>query len=119
MATAKQMRQTVDRCVNTMIRYHDAGRTRHTNLLMVAELQAHAAWVLDLGMDVAETVENILHPVETELIRRYGHELGLRFYDEFLRGFEGFLFEARAGGLNLPPSHRIEATIDNTSGAKV
>jgi hypothetical protein len=36
-----------------------------------------------------ETVERIIHPVESELCARSGHELGSRLNSQFVTAFEG------------------------------
>ncbi len=63
---------------------------RHATIKMVAETQAHAAWIWDLGMRPDETIGHILRPVEAELIARYGHDVGGRLNREFLKAFGAF-----------------------------
>jgi hypothetical protein len=63
---------------------------RHSTIVMNAEIQAHMAWTLEMGLRPDETAEQILRPVEVELISRYGHHVGTRLNMEFLKAVEAF-----------------------------
>jgi len=100
MATERQVRETVERCVATMDRYHDNGPRLPTTMLMVAEVQIHAAWVLALGMRSGEVVDRILRPVEARVLARYGPELGVRLNAAFLDALYAFHKRAAPSGAN-------------------
>ncbi|MCA1685022.1 MAG: hypothetical protein LC745_03370 [Planctomycetia bacterium] len=90
MATDRQVQETIAQCLATMARYHEGGRTRCATTLMIAEVQALAAWVLEMDLREGEAVEVILGPVEAELLARYGSELGVRLSADFHKAFEDF-----------------------------
>jgi len=88
MATERQVQRTVALCMSIMNRYHDGRRSPQAKAAMVSEVQAVAAWVLDLDLDPGRIDERILRPVRAALVARYGHELGTRFEREFLTAFD-------------------------------
>jgi hypothetical protein len=90
MATDRQIERTVALCMNIMDRFHDGERSPRSKVAMGAEIQAVAAWILDLGLTPNEVDERLLLPLESRLLARYGHELGVRFYREFRGAFETF-----------------------------
>jgi hypothetical protein len=106
MPTENHVRETVARCLSTMTRYHGGQRTPHSTLLMIAEVQAHAAWVTEMGLGPGEVVERVLRPVEAELTARYGCELGSRLNADFLKAFENYgTFDVLIGGrVTRPPA---------------
>jgi len=131
VATARQIQETIDFCVATMVRFQDARRTRHTTIQMIAETQAHAAWILDLGMQSGETAERIFRPIEAALIARYGPEVGNGLNSEFLKTFDAFginaplaLTEGKAtagsnGDSGSGPGHREPSeALDPASGSR-
>lgn len=85
MATEGQVQGTIARCVTTVVRDHDGGRTRYTTISMIAEIQAHAAWVMELDIRPGAADEGILRPVEVGRLARYGPELGVRLDADFLK----------------------------------
>ena len=89
MHTERQLQEMVARCVATMVYYHNSPKTRHTDTLMNAEVQAHAAWVSGLNLGARRTDEGILRPVEAELIARYGEAAGHKCFNEFAKAFFG------------------------------
>jgi len=99
MPTENQVRETVAQCLDTMTRYYSGQRTRQSTVLMIAEVQAHAAWVAEMGLEPCEVVDRVLRPVEAELTARYGCELGTRLNADFLKAFEGYgMFDALGVG---------------------
>src|SRR3954463_14091174 len=100
MPTERQVREIVALCLETMTRYHGGRRTRHSTLVMIAEVQAHAAWVAELGLAPDEGGGRGLQPVESALMARHVSELGSRLNAVFLKAFEDFgTFDALADGL--------------------
>ena len=89
MATERQVQEAVARCVATMVLYHNEKRTRHTTIMMTAEVRATAAGVseLDLGHDQAD--KRVIRPVEGELVARYGPDTGRKLYNDFVKAFNG------------------------------
>ena len=99
MSYENQIREAVARCLSTMTRYHGRRRSPYSTLLMIAEVQAHAAWVTEMGLGPGEVVERVLRPVEAELTARYGCELGNRLNSDFLKAFENYgTFDVLVGG---------------------
>jgi hypothetical protein len=99
----------VARCLSSMIRYHGGQRTPQSTLRMIAEVQALAARVGEMGLGPGEVVERVLRPVEAELTARYGCELGSRLSADFLKAFENYgRFDILDGGREGPiaPSWR-------------
>ena len=90
MAIDSEIQEAIARCVSILVCYHNADRSRHTTLTMIAEARAVAAWTRELSLGPGETDERILRPLEAEMIARYGHELGSRLNHEFLKAFEDF-----------------------------
>jgi hypothetical protein len=90
--TERQIQKAIDFCAATMVRFHAARarRTRYATIEMIAETQAHAAWILDLGLQSEETAERIFRSVEEELVSRYGDEVGGGLHKDFLKAFDDF-----------------------------
>ncbi len=88
MVSDRQIRETVARCVSTMVFYHNGERSRDTAELMTVEIQVIAGFVEEWGFDAAEINARVFRPVESELIARYGHEVGPRMLGEFIDAFE-------------------------------
>jgi len=86
MATERQIQETIARCVSTVVFFHNSPKTPRMRTMMVAEVQAVARSVEELGMAMDE---RILLPVESELLARYGQEVGRRLNAEFARAFKG------------------------------
>ena len=89
MATERQIQETIARCVSIVVFFHNSPKTLKMRTMMVAEVQAVARSVEELGMGGMATDERILLPVEAELIARYGQEVGRRHNAEFARAFQG------------------------------
>jgi hypothetical protein len=114
MISDRQVHQTVARCVSAMVFYHDAVRSSEVARRACGEIRAIVGEVARWSVAGEEVYRSILRPVEDELIRRYGHELGLRlgrwFIDEFESEFSGRLTSADlvASGAESerPPSRR-------------
>ena len=100
MATERQIQETIARCVSIVVFFHNSQKTPKMKTMMVAEVQTVAGWVEELGMGGMAADEQILLPVELELLARYGHEVGRRLNAEFARAFKGsavpVLWHARA-----------------------
>jgi hypothetical protein len=88
MVSDRQVRETVARCVSTMVYYHNSERCRETAGQMAAEVQVIAGFVEEWGFDAAKINARVFRPVEDELIARYGHEVGPRMLGEFIDAFE-------------------------------
>ncbi len=56
---------------------------------MVAEVRAVAGWVEESGMCGMAADEQILSPVQSELVARYGPVVGGRLDAEFAKAFKG------------------------------
>jgi hypothetical protein len=89
MDITRAVQELVARCVSIMVSDYNSGPSERANQEMVADVRAVAASVDQLSLGVQETAHNILRPVESELLARYGHELGGRIYVRFLAAVEG------------------------------
>ena len=89
MATERQIQETIARCVSIVVFFHNSQKTPKMRTMMVAEVQAVAGSVEELGMCGMATDEQILLPVESELVARYGPAVGRRLNAEFARAFKG------------------------------
>lgn len=88
MTKERQVQETIARCLNVMIRYHDDDRSAQRRALMVDEVHFMATVVKELGLSLLDTEERILQPLGTELLARYGYEVGPRIYAEFLQAYD-------------------------------
>lgn len=89
MTTDRQFREIISRCVSTMVFYHDSVRSCEVVRWVLQEVRDIAVEVADLGLEGEEAYQLILRPVEDDLIRRYGHEVGPRISGRFIDEFEG------------------------------
>ena len=89
MATERQVQEMIARCVGIAVFYRNGELTTKTKALMAAEFRTAAGRIDELGMGRKAVEENVLRPMEAELIARYGPEEGRRSSAEFLKAFEG------------------------------
>ncbi|WP_435011835.1 hypothetical protein P12x_006069 (plasmid) [Tundrisphaera lichenicola] len=89
MTTDRQFREIISRCVSTMVFYHDSVRSCEVVRWVLQEIREIAREVSDRGLDGDEAYRCILRPVEDDLIRRYGYEVGPRISGRFIDEFEG------------------------------
>ena len=71
MVPDRQVQETIARCVSIVIYYRNGEQTAKAKALMVAEVQAIAAGVTEMGAEQGL----ILHGVEAELVARYGPQV--------------------------------------------
>jgi hypothetical protein len=88
MPTERQVQETISRCVASMVLYHDCERSEEAQDRMIAEIQAIADFVHELGFSRSGTDWRIIPPVEAELIARYGQVAGSRLAIQFVDAFE-------------------------------
>jgi hypothetical protein len=101
-AIERQAQEIIARCISILVAYHNGERTPEATAMMAAKVQAVAIWVDELDFSIGETDEQVLRPVEAELLARYGHEAGVRISREFLEAFES----VRYGDPNDPLARR-------------
>ena len=89
MATERQIQELIARCVSIVVFFHNSPKTSKMRTMMVAEVQAVARSAEELGMGDRAKDERILLSVESELLARYGQEVGRRLNAEFARAFRG------------------------------
>ncbi len=99
MYTERQVRETIALCLDIMGRYYNAGQNPRSYTMMVAETQVMAGGVMELGLRFEEIDAQILRPVGSKLLDRFGHELGSRLCAEFLKAFDD---------LSITPSGMLE-----------
>jgi len=88
MATAREFEELTARCVSIMVAYHGAGKSPQTTAEMLGEVKCVAREAMSLGHRAPDIVSRVLQPVESELLLRYGPELGVRITGVFLDAFE-------------------------------
>jgi hypothetical protein len=84
MTDEQQLREAIARCVSIMVFYHHSERTPESAARMAAEIRGVAQEVAGMGVSGDEADRRVFRPVETELMVRFGHELGPRVVAEFL-----------------------------------
>ena len=89
MATERQIQETIARCVSIVVFFHNSQKSPKMRSMMVAEVQAIAGWVEELGLCGMATDEQILVPVEWELVARYGPVAGRRAQRRVRQGVQG------------------------------
>jgi hypothetical protein len=102
MAPDCEIEQVIARCVGIMVFYRNRGKTTESKAQMAAEIRAVARSVKRWHFD-DDVIERILDSVKTEMIARFGHELGVRLDDEFYVAFTG---EATPVPMRLPSMAR-------------
>src|SRR5262245_4982190 len=83
MVPDRQVQETIARCVGIIVYHRNGETTAKAKALMVAEVQAVAASVHEMGWEPGRIVRG----VEVELVARYGPQVGARVHDEFVRAF--------------------------------
>ena len=86
--TERQAQETIASCVSTMVYYHNCERSPEVDERMVAEIQLVAGFIEETGLSRDGADWRIIRPVESELIARYGHEVGRRLAVRFIEAFE-------------------------------
>ncbi len=102
LSTERQVQEIITHCTSILVAYHNGERTPEATAMMVTKVQAVAIWVDELDFSIGETDEQVLRPVEAQLLARYGHEAGVRISLEFLDAFES----VRYGDPNDPLARR-------------
>jgi hypothetical protein len=89
MASERQLQETVARCIDNMVFYHNGHRTPKAKALMVAGVRTDAGRVAGLNLSDKKVDEHVLRPVRDGLHARYGPSAGGRLFTEFLEAFDG------------------------------
>ena len=89
MATERQIQEMIARCVSIVVFFHNSQKTPKMRAMMASEVQAVARSVEEAGLGGMAADERILLPVESELLARYGQEVGRRLNAEFARAYKG------------------------------
>ncbi|MHC5537014.1 hypothetical protein ACYOEI_01930 [Singulisphaera rosea] len=108
MVTEQQVRGTINCCLATLDRYHDAERLSRSKAMMAAEVAVAVGWVSEWGISLGDAAELIARPVEWRLLSRYGHEIGTRLDAEFTEAFELALAEARQPEFAARHGHLVD-----------
>ena len=82
MATERQIRETVARCVSCMVYYVNSGKTPQVKRVMTAELQETAPFITQWGVSDSAIDDSLLGPIEAGLVARYGPVEGLKLSQE-------------------------------------
>jgi hypothetical protein len=83
MVPDRQVQETIARCVGIVVYHRNGDKTVKTKAPMVAEVQAVAARVTEMGVEQGR----ILRGVEAELVARYGPLVAARVHAEFVKAF--------------------------------
>jgi hypothetical protein len=83
-----QLQAAAARCLSILLRYRNGERTAATKAMMVAEIEVVVGWLMELGLPSGVVETEVLAPVGTYLLARYGHEAGQRLNTEFVEAFE-------------------------------
>jgi hypothetical protein len=70
MATARQIQETVARCVSSMVFYVNSGKTRQAKGAIVAEIRAAVDIVSQWALTSPTTNDSFLHQIDVEMLRR-------------------------------------------------
>lgn len=79
----------VDRCVSIMVFYHDAEQSPAMKESMVSEVQAIAHLMGEFNLGCMATEQQIILPVESKLLARFGPRVGELLHSDFLQAFQG------------------------------
>ncbi|MDR3634318.1 MAG: hypothetical protein P4L84_10985 [Isosphaeraceae bacterium] len=88
MATERDARELIDRCVSCMVFYHNSKAAPHAESAMVAEIQAIPALIAAIGLNGDDANDRVIRRVENELLARFGHEAGWRLFNEFTAAYD-------------------------------
>ena len=89
MATEREIQETIARCVSIVVFFQNSQKTSKMKGMMAAEVKAIAGWLEEAGLCGVVIDEQILFPVGSELLIRYGPVIGRRLNAEFARAFKG------------------------------
>lgn len=83
MSQERKFKEAVARCVSIMVCYHNSEKTPDAERVMVQDVRAIVDWVEAEAVGKRKTRSRILRPLASELVNRYGDDLGGRLSDEF------------------------------------
>ena len=89
MATDRKVQEAAARGVAVMVHFHNGPKTKQAREVLVAEVQALAAWADGAGLDAEARRLGIVEPVKAGLDLRYPDGEASRLYGEFIAAFEG------------------------------
>ncbi|AGA28512.1 hypothetical protein [Singulisphaera acidiphila] len=89
MAAERPIQETVASFLSCMFFCVNSGKTPQVNRVMTAELQATAHLVTERGLSDKEFVDSFLHPIEANIITRFGYPKSSQPFDEFAQVFKG------------------------------
>ncbi len=84
MATDREIRETIARCVSSIVYYDRCGRTAQAREVFEADVALVREWLDSEGMAGAEVVIQILAPVLSELSDRYESAEAAILHGEFV-----------------------------------
>jgi hypothetical protein len=83
MSQERKFKETVARCVSIMVCYHNSDESPDAEQVMVQDVRAIVDWVAKEAVGKRKTRSRILRPLTSELVSRYGDDVGGRLSDEF------------------------------------
>jgi hypothetical protein len=89
MINERQMQETVARCVSIMVFYHNSKKSQRAEMVVVLidDAQAVAGWASEAAMEEPEVRERLFRPVTSELVARYGEDVGMSLSADFQHAF--------------------------------
>ncbi len=88
MAVKGEIAILVSKCVRCMAYYHDYRSYPNADAVMSAEIRFARFQASALGLAEDHIERLVAHPVERNLVARYGNELGHSLFDAFKKEFE-------------------------------
>ena len=88
MATERDARELIDRCVSCMVNYYNSKAAPDASSAMVSEIQLIPGLVAALGLNGDDANDRVIRRVENELVARFGHEAGWRLFNEFTAAYD-------------------------------
>lgn len=83
----RAIEEAAARCVAIVVLYHNSPKSHRVEELFVDDVRSIARWASELAMSERETEQKLFRPLRSELVARYGEELGADLRSGFLRAY--------------------------------
>lgn len=87
--THRELKEASARGLTVMVHHRDGPKTMRARALMIAEVQAIAAWASGWSLDPEVVRDCVVEPVKVGLLLRYPEAEALRLFGEFVAAFDG------------------------------
>jgi hypothetical protein len=105
MMTDREIREAAARCVSIAVFYHNSPKTSGAEKLFEDDIRSVARWARQGALDEQESERRLLRPLRSELIARYGVEIGSSLRADFLAAYRDAWRSERPAPA-APPRHR-------------